>query len=322
MQATNEDPQASLMHHMRGILTSFLVNFSNVVFFWLPGGDPAYGYLLLAIQTLCYGLVAMLFIALPFLRLFIAAGSFAVALGSWVKNGCSLTFLKDAVLKISHSVISPFYRLFEFLTGRGAQFRVAAGEARVPVTMADALTQYGEWTIQSVKVRREPFGTFLNKGLNLITFGAWSSAVKTVPVEQLYHMALLLRLRAPGSTEECVIVLEKNALVKMSDFFESNERQEFHEIRHFPKITLNKFIENAYAKMDKDFFPFDAFHNNCQGFIYGVLSANVKLTKSAKEFILQPLDGLLEKLPKHTSPLTKILTEFGAAIDIAMHSNI
>ena len=74
--------------------------------------------------------------------------------------------------------------------------------------------------------------------------------------------------------------------------------------------------------MNAHFFPFDAFHNNCQDFILGTLQANVKLTKAAKEFILQPVDKLLGKLPPYTSPLTNIFTQFGAVLDIAIHNDI
>ncbi len=93
-------------------------------------------------------------------------------------------------------------------------------------------------------------------------------------------------------------------------------------IRGFPKITLNKFIENAYSAMNDAFFPFDAFHNNCANFILGVLGANVKLTKAATQFINQPIDKVLEKLPVYTSPLAKIMTQFSAALDIVIHNDI
>lgn len=311
----------SLLHRMRDILLGFFVNIVNVVFFWLPGGDPAYGYILLAVQTLCYALVAALFVALPFIRLCLAAFNLVVLLGRWIWTGCSISFLRDALGKVGGTLVSPFYRLFELLTGRGDPFRVSEDGAHVPVTMEDTLAKYGAWTIQSVKIRREPLCSLMNKGLNLITLGNWSSAVKTLPIENFYHLALILRIRS-AANEECVIVLEKNALVRMSDLFETNEQQEFHEIRHFPKIALNTFIKKAYESMNECFFPFDAFHNNCQDFILGILVANVKLTKSAKDFIMQPVAKLLEQLPPHTSSLANIIAQFGAVLDIAIHNDI
>lgn len=321
-----ESMRQSLLSRMRDILLNFFVNISRVIFFWLPGGDPVNAYVLLTIQTLCYVLVVCLFFALPFIRLFLTACKLIYMLGKWVIGGCSLDYLRMAIGSLKHGLTSPFYRFFELLTGQSDQFRVSATSANgqgthVPVTMSAALKKYGSWAIQSVKIRREPFSGFMNKGLDVITLGAWSAALAASSVEQFFHLALIIRLRSK-TDEECVIVLEKNALVNMSDYFSSNEQQTYHILRGFPKMTLDKFIENAYTHMNTAFFPFDAFHNNCANFILGVLSANVKLTKTAKEFINQPIDEVLKKLPAHTSPLTNILTQFGAALDIAIHNDI
>jgi hypothetical protein len=322
----DENMRISLLKHMRDILVSFFINISSVIFFWLPGSDPVNGYILLAFQTLCYALVVGLFFALPFIRLFIAGCKFAYMLGKWVLSGCGLEHLRNAVCGLKQGLITPFYRLFELLTGRSNQFRISTAaadgaETHVPVTMAGALEKYGSWTVQSLKIRREPFSGLTNKGLDVITFGAWSTAMASSSVDAFYHLALIMRLRSQ-SGEECVVVLEKNALVNMSDYFSSNEQQSYHIIRGFPKITLNKFIENAYSAMNEAFFPFDAFHNNCANFILGILSANMKLTKAAIQFINQPIDKVLDKLPAYTTPLAKIMTQFSAALDIIIHNDI
>jgi hypothetical protein len=71
--------------------------------------------------------------------------------------------------------------------------------------------------------------------------------------------------------------------------------------------------------MGPNWFIYDAFSSNCQDFVFNVLLANNQMTPQLEAFIKQPLEKVLEALPSWAPRIGRVMTDLGAAADVAMH---
>jgi hypothetical protein len=66
--------------------------------------------------------------------------------------------------------------------------------------------------------------------------------------------------------------------------------------------------------MGSDFFKYSAFSNNCQDFVIALLQSNGLLTPELREFILQPVEALIQAQPGYTSDVAQTLTNLGGIV--------
>ena len=66
--------------------------------------------------------------------------------------------------------------------------------------------------------------------------------------------------------------------------------------------------------MKDRFLPYDAFTNNCQDFIIGLLRASGLSSPSIEKFIKQPVDELVDGLPGYVKTTTNLITSLGGLL--------
>lgn len=127
----NADSQrTSMLREIREMLTNLFINIARVLFFWLPGGDPACGYALLAIHPFCIGFVVALFFALPprnFLRIFIVFLSVITAVTQWLLKGCVVTRAEQQLTGGKMTVMDPFLTLAGLPVDRNTRIAATLG---------------------------------------------------------------------------------------------------------------------------------------------------------------------------------------------------
>ena len=132
-----EAQRTSLLRTIREILTNLFVNIARVLFFWLPGGDPAYGYALLAIHPFFIAGVIALFFALPPRHIGkIIIGILAVLATStqWLLKGCVVTRAEQRLTGGKMTMIDPFLTLAGLPVNR---------ETRIAATLGIGTTSAG-----------------------------------------------------------------------------------------------------------------------------------------------------------------------------------
>ena len=185
----------------------------------------------------------------------------------------------------------------------------------LPPQVAEKLNRYGDMNISDVKVCRVPIQGAINKLFNFLTGGKWDSIKQQVGYDNLFHLFMTFKI---GNTE---MILEKNQLVRLSEYPPSN-RGECINI-NLPTITLNTLIKNTIARMGiENFNRYDPFNNNCQNFIMNVLDANGTMNPEIHNFILQPVDALVKKLPGFVATIAKGLTDIAVYIDNRLQKSI
>jgi hypothetical protein len=178
-----------------------------------------------------------------------------------------------------------------------------------PPNVRAILSQYGNGTIVGLAVRREPIKSFINTALNWITKGKWDMAKREANYDNMFHLGLVVDVSVEGDVKR--LLVEKNEVINITTSFSQSPDIQMLIVPPptNPTITLNQMLENARNAMGDSFFLYDAFKNNCQNFVFNLLSNSGLMTPSASAFILQPIDTILKNLPSYTPVVARAITD-------------
>lgn len=185
----------------------------------------------------------------------------------------------------------------------------------LPPQVSNNLARFGDLVVSNVRICRVPIQGAINSIFNFLTGGKWDSIKKQVGYDTLFHLYMLFDV---GTT---TLVLEKNQVVRLSEYPPTG-KGECKNI-NFPSVNLNTMIKNTINKMGMgDFLRYDPFSRNCQDFILNVLQANGASTPELQNFILQPVDEIVKKLPGFVAPIAKGLTDIAGYIDTRLQNSV
>lgn len=187
-----------------------------------------------------------------------------------------------------------------------------------PPRAREMLATYGNGVVKSLLIRREPIQSFINVALNFITQGKWGQAKKELNYDKLYHLSLVATLALPDGSEKTLVV-EKNEVININDNYSFNTKMAYITVPVLAPLSFGQMMENAKNAGGANYFKYDAFTNNCQMFINLILDANGLNSPEVRDFVLQPVDALLKKLPSYTSPFANTLTNIAGLANVAMY---
>jgi hypothetical protein len=174
----------------------------------------------------------------------------------------------------------------------------------------EIIKKYGGVNVVKIYAFRKPIMSVLNKVLNLISNNKFEEGKKLSNYDELYHLGLIFVLQ--NNTH---IMVEKNERIDMDIINQSNINNYGELFSVFPNkvITFGQILENAQKGMGNKYFEYDAFlQNNCQVYAKSLLEYSGLLTPEADSFIFQPLDKIIEKIPKSTPKIARAVTQLGA----------
>lgn len=122
--------RTELLRQIREILTNLFVNIARVIFFMLPGGDPAYGYALLTVHPFFISGVVALFFALPskhLLKIVIAALAVITVATQWLLKGCPVTRAEQRLTGGKMTMMDPFLTLAGLPVDRNTRIAATLG---------------------------------------------------------------------------------------------------------------------------------------------------------------------------------------------------
>lgn len=171
------------------------------------------------------------------------------------------------------------------------------------------LDKHKDEVITKMIIVRTPILAVLDKIFNVLSFGSWAKAKAESNYDQMFHLQLRINN----------ILVEKNEVINITENLSSiTDKSEQLIVSSFPNITIGEFMQKAEDSMGTGFWLYDAFKNNCQNFIMGLLSANNCLTEEAKAFIYQPVEELVKRIPKYMGVIAKGATNLGAVANRLM----
>ena len=173
----------------------------------------------------------------------------------------------------------------------------------------DVLKKVGEEIILGIQVIRTPVNAAIRGALNIVSMGKFQKRMNDQPYDKLYHLAMLLKIKSG------VLKVEKNEVVNIELNPSIPHNAEEHTCSSKP-ISVNAFLDNGKKQLGTHrFFDYNAWNNNCQDFILGLLKGNGLLNEQDKAFIKQDTDALFkgDKVLKRTADFT---TELGERANI------
>jgi len=197
-----------------------------------------------------------------------------------------------------------------------------------PPSARETLAKYGQGQVYSLMIMREPIQSLINNALNAITAGKWNEAKRKYNYDNLFHLSMVASLAMPTG-DKVNVKIEKNEVINITTDFKikaegvssglsqhgSGKNVETMPVPVACCITLQEMMDKAQQSMGSSFFLYDAFKNNCQNFIMGILNANGLNTPEVQGFVLQPLESLLQELPSYTSPFANLITNIAGLAD-------
>lgn len=183
---------------------------------------------------------------------------------------------------------------------------VIHGASRLSKNVRTIMEKVGDMPITEIKIVRAPVKSAVQNLLNIASFGEYKKELDKKPYDTIYHLALVLTI------DNKELVVEKNAQISMS--YKKIKGEEMHVVKD-KALTLNEMMANTEKMMGDKFLPYDAEHNNCQGFVSAMMRSNGLMTPEYSSFITQDVCKLI---PRKTKGLVDKVTELGARIDSAV----
>jgi len=179
----------------------------------------------------------------------------------------------------------------------------------------DFIKKYGDWKVYKIVAFRKPIMSVLDKVLNLISNNKFDEGKKLSNFDEMYHLGLIIML-GNMKGEYVNLLIEKNERIDIEKV-PLSLGDKYGELKTVPvtkDIRFNQMLENARKGMgERKFLEYDPFlGNNCQVFAKSLLEYSGLLTPDAEQFIYQPLDKILEVIPKSTPKIARAVTQLGA----------
>jgi len=175
------------------------------------------------------------------------------------------------------------------------------------------LTKYGDKKVVKIVIGRTPVQSAISTAINAVSFGQFNKNMKKTGYDAIYHLFLELTLEG-----NIPIRLEKNEVITMTEGHPPKDKMEKDEsvVVQTP-VSLKELLDNAKQKEGDRFFKYDSANNNCQTFVYNVLSASNLLTPQAEAFVKQDTKALFENATL-TRKIAHNITELGAKANVLM----
>ena len=215
-----------------------------------------------------------------------------------------------------------------------------------PKSWREFVNLYGKYHITSFTIYKEPIREVLNTISNLVTLGQFERSKQQFlnqPTDKLVHVFAVMTFLETSKRA----IIEKNDLVHI-DWLDDSDVNRLKalpsykinisgvkqinlstgrrgrlqdQIKKVTNPTLKEFINNSLNMVGAEqFYTYDAATQNCQWFLYWLLSYNTNdsgvayMNPSVKAFLMQPGKEIVESLPGIIQTSMNVATDLVAAI--------
>ena len=167
----------------------------------------------------------------------------------------------------------------------------------------EILAKTGNERITGIRVGRTPVQGVITGIIKMVS---------STPYDKLFHLFIVIDTdRGPAR-----ILLEKNAVINMD--IKPHINAEYINVPNVPNnITINQLVENTARQMGDRFIFYSAYGNNCQDFIFNVLTSNGMNDPSVLAFVKQDTNGIFNTHPNFRK-FANSVTNLGGSFDVIM----
>lgn len=181
-------------------------------------------------------------------------------------------------------------------------------------TSRKTLAALGSKPVVAITLSRAPIKTFLRKALDVVSLGAFSKAAAKYGFDKLFHLSMLVDVDMGGGSRKRVVV-EKNAVINISSGFKAESDAEYLPVQLPEELTLDGMMAATKTLMGAQYYPYNAWTNNCQVFIDSILKASHLLTPAAHSWLFQDISKLAGDMPEVSKDIANAITYTGAVAD-------
>ena len=172
----------------------------------------------------------------------------------------------------------------------------------------------GTEIITDIEVRRTPVPDAISGAMNVVSLGSFKKKMGRLPFDQLFHLFLVAKTDKGHS-----FLLEKNSRIHTTRNVPNLANTTTMKVANIQAgLTVADLIDNTQTKMGDNFLPYSPTSNNCQDFIFNILTSNKLDTPELTSFVKQNTDSLF-KDDKSLASISTGLTNLGASFDVAIH---
>lgn len=176
------------------------------------------------------------------------------------------------------------------------------GKQQLPPKAQATLEKVGNQTILEMTIYRTPLNDAFTKLGNLLTSNKLQERMKQLKYDDLFHLYMIIK-----TTTGQNILLEKNEIINISlKIPKATNKTEMLQVLDIPPaLSIDTFVENGRIHLgDRKFYIYDAFTQNCQYFINGLLEGNSMGNEQIYNFVRQDIKFLFKRF-KNIKTATK-----------------
>jgi len=118
------------MKELRSTLVNAIIALTHVIFFWLPGGNPAHGAALAAFHPVFILSWVMIFFLYPSnrpLRLFICMAACITVFSHWYFRGCIITRAEQQLTGSKDTIMDPILEILNIKRTNDTRYAITVG---------------------------------------------------------------------------------------------------------------------------------------------------------------------------------------------------
>lgn len=181
------------------------------------------------------------------------------------------------------------------------------------------LAKYGDWDVVSLMIGRKEIQGMINKAFVVLGENKheFKDARSQLPFDKIYHLFVIAGLRDKQAAVDGPISyfrIEKNEVINIAPMApDSRFIEQKANVPLLQPVTLNELLAGAKEIQGPGFFKYDPFRNNCQDFIFAMLSAAdthrfVDFTPTDRAFVKQDTRALTENVSAGTQDRARLIT--------------
>lgn len=174
------------------------------------------------------------------------------------------------------------------------------------------MKRYGDIPIVKMMLKRTPIVKAIGWLMNIISKGAFNENKAKYAYDNYFHLQLVCVLQTGEA-----IVLEKNQNVNIDIFRGDAKNTETMPVGYTPNtLTLNQLINNAVKQIPDDrLWRYNPYTANCQMFVGDLLKSSNLDTPQLRNWYLQNIATLIQKMPQTSKFLSELSTDIGGYVD-------
>lgn len=179
---------------------------------------------------------------------------------------------------------------------------------KTPPKVNEAIGEYGNEIITSLKLIRTPISSILQSVANVLSMNQLNKDLKEKGHDAFFHLGIIINDKYVLEKVEVISIKKDNKPIKRNSETLMIEKEDIPA-----NTTIQQLLENTKKYMgDLKYTGYSYLTNNCQDFIVAVLKANEIDKTKYFDFVKQDTTDLLESTPGISQKIIEGITNIGA----------